>query len=47
MAIKNISGKREPNLIKTSIQPVSNEIKTKLSVAILDFVNRMKEKHIV
>jgi hypothetical protein len=47
MAVKNISGKREPNLIKTSIKPISNEVKTKISVAVLDFVNRIKEKHLV
>ena len=36
---------RQPNIIKTDINPLSTELKTKISIAVTEMVSKIKEKH--
>lgn len=37
---------RQPNVIKTNITPLSNELKNKITTAVAELVNKVKEKHL-
>ena len=44
--MSNIKSKRPDTVIKSTITPISNEVKVKVANAFQNFISKIKEKHL-